>query len=160
MRKKSSAISHQLSAKYFRRVLVPAFALLIPLAAIAFAADDCRHKVWKWNVDKKAALDLQQSVNDGHQPWRMDDMAAVATEAIADRKKDWADDNTLLDEPTVLSRTNDTAVMLARSADRGIRYHITLRKYSWLLPSASDNWRRVVWLPANVERIECPAQTH
>lgn len=128
--------------------------------ATAFAADDCTHKVWKWKVDKYAALGLQQSINEGHQPWRVGDITAVATEAIADRKKGWADYNTVLDEPAALSRTNDTAVMIAKSADSRIRYQVTLRKYSWLLPSASDSWRRVIWLPASVERIECPVQSH
>ena len=134
--------------------------LLILLTAFAFAADDCSHKIWKWNLDKKAALELQQSVNQGHQPWRMDDVAAVATEAISDRKKGWADDNTILGVPTVVSQTKDNTMWVAKSEDGRVRYKVTLRKYSWLLRSAGDDWRRIVWLPASVERIECPAQSH
>jgi len=117
---------------------------------------DCSRKTWTWKVDKKAALELQQSVNDGHEPWRMDDPSAVASEAIAQRKKQWSDDSTILGVPQQISMTKDTAVMVAKSGDGRVRYQVTLRKYSWLLHSARDDWRWVVWTPASVERIDCP----
>ena len=161
MRSELSAVSCQPSAiqAKWRGAFVCALALAFSLAT-AFAADDCSHKVWKWKVDKNAALDLQQSINGGHQPWRVDDVAAVATEAIADRKKDWADDNTVLGVPNPISQTKDTALMIAKSDNGHVRYEVTLRKYAWLLHSAHDDWNWVIWLPASVERIECSAQPH
>jgi hypothetical protein len=60
---------------------------------VANAADDCSRKTWSWKVDKQAALDLQHSVNSGHQPWRMGDVSTLATEAIDERKLEWSDVN-------------------------------------------------------------------
>jgi hypothetical protein len=76
----------------------------------AAAGDNCTHKVWTWTVDKKAALELQQSVDEGHQPWRMDDVAAVAAEAVENRKKEWVDYNTVLEVSKVVSQSRDTAL--------------------------------------------------
>ena len=135
-------------------VLLCAFFFL--LAPSAFGSDDCNHKMWKWTVDKKAAIDLQKLVNDGRQPWRMDDTAAVASEAIQARKKEWADNDTVVEAAKPISQTRDTALMAAASKDGHIRYEVTLRKYSWLLHSAHDHWDWIIWFAARVQRIECP----
>jgi hypothetical protein len=162
VRSKLSAVSYQPSAKPVRgfgRAFVLTFALAFQLAPGAFASDNCSHKVWKWKEDKQAALALQKFVNEGHQPWRMDDAAAVASEAIIDRKKEWADYNTVLGVAKPISETKDTAVMVTQSQDGHIRYEVTLRKYSWLLHLAKK-WQWMIWLPAQVERIECPTSPH
>ena len=133
--------------------------LLILSSPIAtFASDNCSHKDWRWKVDKNAAFDLQQFVNQGHEPWRMDGTAAIAEEAIDDRKKDWADVNTVLEAPQIISETRNTALLIAKSGDGSVRYKVTLRKYSWLLHSAKNNWSWIIWIPEAVERIECPVQ--
>jgi len=132
-------------------------AILPALLASAWAADDCSQKIWNWKVDRSAALEMQNWVNAGHEPWRMDDEAAVATSAIADRKKEWSDYNTVLTSPQLVSQTKDIAQLTATSQDGRVRYEVTLRKYPWLLQSAKDKWNWVIWLPASVERIECPS---
>ena len=66
-------------------VLVGFIVLILPAAMPG--AENCTHKNWKWKVDRKAALELQQFVNDGHEPWRMDVTGTVAEQAIEARKK-------------------------------------------------------------------------
>ncbi|MGA8876456.1 MAG: hypothetical protein WB555_13045 [Candidatus Korobacteraceae bacterium] len=136
------------------------FAVFLSVLLVSAYAvpQDCIRKAWNWKVDQKAALELQQFVNQGHEPWRMDDKSAVASEVIAERKKDWRDYNTILRVPEQISATKDTALMVARSEDGCVRYEVTLKKYDWLLHSAHDDWRWVIWLPASVERIECPPE--
>ena len=68
----------------------------------------------------------------------MDGVAAVASEGIENRKKDWADSNTILDTPKLISQTKDTAIVVAKSQDGRVRYEVTLRKYPWLLHSARE----------------------
>jgi len=130
------------------------------VSVYALAVDDCNHKLWTWRVDKKAAHKLQQFVNHGHEPWRLDDVATVAENAIDAQKGVWADRNTILKTPKVTSQTNDTALLVSTSEDGGIYYEVVLRKPAWLLHDAHDNWDWVVWLPTSVERIECVASPH
>jgi hypothetical protein len=156
--REKEAVSYQLSAKPsrgFGRALVLTFALAFQLAPGTFASDNCSHRVWTWKVDKKAALELQQFVNEGHEPWRMDDTATIAGQAINERKKEWADYDTVVGVAKPISQTKDRAVMIATSADGRIRYEVTLWKYSWLLNSAKKR-QGIIWLPASVQRIECP----
>jgi hypothetical protein len=156
--RRREAVSYQPSAKAargFGRALVLTFILASQLTSNIFGSDNCSHKVWNWKVDKKAALELQQFVNEGHEPWRMDDTATIAGHAIDERKKEWADYGTVVGVAKPISQTGDTAVMAATSKDGHIRYEVVLRKYSWLLDSAKK-WQWMIWLPAKVERIECP----
>ncbi len=112
-----------------------------------------------WAVDKRAAIQLQHFVNDGHEPWRLNDIA-VAEAAVNSRKHAWADDNTVLKAPEIRSKTRDRVRAAAISEDGKVRYEVTLRRYPWLLNSAKDKWQWVIWLPASVERIDCNAQGH
>jgi len=137
------------------RRICPVIVLLALTSVPALAGDNCTHKTWNWKVDKKAAMELQQFVNDGHEPWRMDNVATIAGQAIDDRRKDWDDESTIFEAPKVISETENVARLDARSEDSRVRYEITLRKYSWLLPSAKENWNWVIWLPASVERTGC-----
>ncbi|MGB7553241.1 MAG: hypothetical protein WBM04_02650 [Candidatus Korobacteraceae bacterium] len=94
--RENQAISYQLSAfsqagPAFIRAFVRTFALVFLFAISTFASDNCSHKVWNWKVDKKAALELQRFVNEGHEPWRMDDTATIAGQAIEEHKKEWGD---------------------------------------------------------------------
>ncbi len=99
------------------------FALAFQLTSSTFASDNCSHKVWNWKVDKKAALELQRFVNEGHEPWRMDDTATIAGQAIEEHKKEWADYSTVRRRGQAdLTRRQDTAVMVATSLDGHIRY--------------------------------------
>lgn len=126
--------------------------LLIP--SLALAADTCTSKTWNWKVDETEAMDLQASVNEGHQPWRTDDVSTIAAQAIEERKKEWSDFDAILDVPKVTFRSNNTARLTAKDTAGTIAYKVTLRKYSWLLKSAGE-WRWIIWLPASVERTQC-----
>lgn len=106
-------------------------------------------------MDKKAALELQQFVNEGHEPWRMDNTATIAGQAIDERKKEWDDYNTVVGVAKLISQRRDTALMAATSKDGRIRYEVMLRRSSGLLDSAKK-WQWMIWLPAKVERIEGP----
>jgi hypothetical protein len=128
------------------------------MATGTLSAENCAHRVWKWNVDKAAGRALQLFVNDGHEPWRLDGVVEVAEEAIDQRKAGWGDANTGGSVPKVQSQTSNEAVLVGKSDDDRVRYVVTLRKYSWLLSSARNNWNWVVWLPASVERTECATQ--
>ncbi|MGB8771895.1 MAG: hypothetical protein WCC92_19935 [Candidatus Korobacteraceae bacterium] len=157
-----SAFGYQPSVKPVRGFVwafVLTFALVFLFASSTFASDNCGHKVWNWKVDKSGALEVQKSVNEGHEPWRMDDTATVAGQAIDERKKEWADYNTVVGAPKPISETKDTALMVATSEEGRVRYEVTLRKYSWLLRSAKK-WQWIIWLPVRVERIECPTTPH
>ncbi len=135
--------------------------LLVVVCSVAiggFAGDDCTQQFWMWTVDKASARALQQSVSEGHQPWRMDDVVAVAEQAVDGRKSAWGDAKTVIGTPKVLTKTGGEAVLLASSSDGSIRYVVTLRKYGWLLEAARNDWRQVIWLPASVERSHCASQ--
>jgi hypothetical protein len=138
-RSHEKAFSRQPSAKplrWLRSTIVLAFALAFQLTLSTFASDNCSHKVWNWKVDKKAALQLQQFVNEGHESWRVDDTATVAGQAVNARKKEWSDYSPILGAAKPISETKDVTVMIATSEDGRVRYEVTLRKYSWLLHSA------------------------
>lgn len=132
--------------------------LAVCIIAQGALAGDCTQKFWTWAVDKTSARALQQFVNDGHEPWRMDDVVTVAQQAIAIRKAEWGDTNTVIGAPKVLSETGGEAVLVANSKDGEIRYVVTLRKYGWLLKQAQNRWSLVVWIPASVERTDCASQ--
>jgi hypothetical protein len=159
----SAAISHQILLKTLEasgQRLSLAIVFAAQFATASFASDSCSHKVWKWTVNKKQATELQHFSNEGHEPWRMGDVDAVTRETIANRKKDWTDHNIILWAPAVISKSGDTATMVAQSQDRHICYQDTLRKYSWLLQPAHNEWQWIIWLPASVERADCPTQPH
>jgi hypothetical protein len=135
------------------------WAALFLSQTFVLAADDCTSKLWQWKTDKPAALQLQASVNQGHQPWRVDYVSAVASEAILERKQEWSDLNTVIGSPKLINQSRDTASLTAISQPSGdVRYHVTLRKYQWLLKSAGK-WENVIWPTEKVERIQCGNST-
>jgi hypothetical protein len=144
--------------RYMRYISVVLLIVLVFCTLGTLVGDDnCSRKVWQSKADRKAARELQQFVNDGHEPWRMNDVIAVAEGAINTQKKAWHDYNTILKSPKVLSQSTQTTARLASLSEDGrVRYEITLEKYSWLLARANQNWSWVIWLPATIERIECP----
>jgi hypothetical protein len=140
--------------KLLNCIFLFAAAFAFPFVSTAVTADNCAHKVWTWKVDRKAARELQQSVDQGHQPWRLDE-SAVAAEAINGRKQEWADYDTVLGVPQQVSQTSDSAVLVAKSQNGHTRYEVSLRKYPRLLGPTQNDLRRLIWLPASVERVEC-----
>jgi hypothetical protein len=119
-----------------KRACVITIALGFALATAASAASDCSHKLWNWKVDQKAARQLQQSVNEGHEPWRMNDINTLAGNVIQERKHNWADYNTVLEMPIVISQSKERASLVAKSKDGRLSNKVTLRKYPWLMHSA------------------------
>lgn len=146
--------------------MIPGRSLLVLLAICsqvvpyAFAANDCTHRTWKWQINKKAAQELQQSVNEGHQPWRLDDVVAVAQEAINSRKVEWGDSNLTLGVPKLRAKMSEgTELVVAANEKNLLPYHVayfvTVRKFSWLKDPGQDS-NSIIWIAAEVERVACP----
>jgi hypothetical protein len=162
-----SALSRQLSAKSWAisgRVLLAVLATCSQLAPYVFAADDCTHRTWKWEINKKAAQELQQSVNEGHQPWRLEDVVAIAQEAINSRKVEWGDGTLILGVPKLRGATGEgTELVVAATENNLLPYHIayfvTVRKFPWLKDSGQDA-SSIIWIATEVERVACPGPVH
>jgi hypothetical protein len=164
--KKQSAVSRQLSAKpwaILSRAFLVVLATCLPLVPHALAANNCTHRTWKWEINKKAARELQQSVNEGHQPWRLDDVVAVAQEAINSRKVGWGDGNLILGIPKLTKMSEDMELVVAATDKNLLPYHVTyfvtVRKFSWL-KNPDQNSHSIIWIAAEVERVECPGPVH
>jgi hypothetical protein len=117
----------------------------------------CSEKNWKWKVDRKAAFSLQAFVDEGHQPWRLDDIRTIVGQSIDERRRTWADASfgKLLepDEPTKLDREWIVDGYWV-SYDGLTSYAATLKKPAWLMTKAKKlDWE--VWLPYSVYRWQC-----
>ena len=123
----------------------------IMLCALGWAAAPCSSKIRGLRIDRAEYRQLQQGVNQGHQPWRLDSKA-VAGRVILDLT--YGKNRTSVYEvPLVeVNKTRTRAIYLYRL--NGSSYYITLEKFDWLLPVAK-RWEWMVWVPAHSTLVTC-----
>ncbi len=97
---------------------------------------------------------MQDFVNDGHQPWRLNSQPVAAEKALQldnTPKEQW---NVYAVPATPVSESETRAVYDFKSRQSGISYRITVLRFHWLLPSAKKSeW--MVWTPTEVTVTHC-----
>jgi len=118
------------------------------------AIAQCSSEVQVEHVDKKELQQLQQFVNEGHQPWRLDSQAIAAEKALQldnTSKERW---NVYGVPATLVGESETRATYEIKSRHAGVSYRITVERFDWLLPSAKK-WEWMVWTPAEVRITRC-----
>jgi len=105
-------------------------------------------------IDRSKARELQRAVKQGHQPWRLDSRP-VAGSVLNQLRKNTEDVYRV--SFVVLSKTTKRTVLLSYNGHDHISYFVTLKKFQWLLPVATD-WQSMIWVPTEVAVRHCPAR--
>lgn len=133
-------------------MLIGSLALVSP--AIAAAGPSSRKEVRVPRVDRGAIENLQRWVSGGHDTWCKDPQLVASAEMrrIAPEFAGYQFASLPLETK---SQAASRAEFHYTSLDGRNTYHITLRRYEWLLPLAG-NARSIVWVPSRVEIVTNP----
>jgi hypothetical protein len=132
-----------------------AWTMLVLCSSLCNAEGQCLSRTQVERVNKQAYEQLQDFVNEGHEPWRLDSQAVAASQVFAlegTPKARWD----LYSLPlTTVQETKMQAVYEYESRSRhGVSYRIKLRHFDWLLPLARK-WEWMVWAPVAVVITDC-----
>jgi len=128
--------------------------LILLLSAVSCrAALKCGGKDVTAPVDRGAEIKLQEFVNDGHQPWRMDSESVAAEELI---RLEYPDTRTSVTQVKLkrVTGSRTRAVYAWRKADGTRSYRIEVERPSWLLPTAK-RYEWMIWVPVRAVLTEC-----
>jgi hypothetical protein len=132
--------------------------IILALAACAPPIAFCQNCSWEGRdipIDRNAAKRLQNHVNQGHEPWRLD-AQAVAGEQLLVLEPDSDKTHSVYGyDLQVLEEDGKHVVFQFRGGNRGdIAYRITVRRLDWLLPVAKK-WEWMIWLATRLESSSC-----
>jgi len=115
----------------------------------------CSSHVQAKELDKKVWGQLQQFVNEGHQPWRLDSYAVAGEEVLRldqTPKEQWDVYGVPLN---LVEQTERRAVYQYTSRlHSGTTHQVTVERPDWLLPSAKK-WEWMAWVPVAVKTTRC-----
>ena len=133
-------------------MLAGSLALVSP--AISTAAPAPRKEIRVLRVDRAAIENLQRWVSGGHDTWCKDPQLVASAEMrrIAPEFAGYQFASLPLE---IKSQAATRAEFNYTSLDGRKTYHITLRRYAWLLPLAGSA-RSIVWVPSRVEILTNP----
>jgi hypothetical protein len=97
---------------------------------------------------------VQQFVNDGHQPWRLDSQPVAAEKALQldnTPKNQW---NVYGVPASLVSQSKTEAIYDIKSQQVEVSYRIRVERFNWLLPYAK-RWERMVWTPTEAKVTRC-----
>ena len=127
-----------------------------PGAPVSPFREGCAPKVFEETTDRKEIVRLQRWVDDGHEPWRMDNPELVAHQKLMDLASSVKGFGAHRGSPDRVVVRGSYAVIVYRSELGDKAYRVTLRKFTWLVPIAGKlKW--VIWSPTKVEILNCPA---
>ena len=119
-------------------------------APMVLAAEPKGHRVYTFSVDRTQIEQLQRWVNAGHDAWCRDPQL-VASHSLNRVLPD--SDRQLVSFPLEREhRRKTTVVYTFHSLDGLTTYHITVRRYRWLLPIAGSQ-HKMIWVPERAEII-------
>jgi len=140
--------------KLFAAMLVGSLAIVAP--AIAAASPAPLKEVRLPRMDRRAIENLQRWVSSGHDMW-CKDAQLVASAQMRRIAPDFA--GYQFDLASLPLESKSQAAMRAEftytSLDGHKTYHITLRRYQWLMPIAGSA-RSIVWVPSQMEIVTNP----
>ena len=122
------------------------------LAIQAAAEPTKEHRVvYNFVVERAQTENLQRWVNAGHDAWCRDaQLVAVASMRRIAEEFDEAEPASL---PLELERREKSeAVYTFHSLDGLKTFHITLRRYEWLMPTAGS-MHKMIWVPEKAEIV-------
>jgi hypothetical protein len=115
----------------------------------------CSSRTQVEHVDRHAYEQLQQFVNEGHEPWRLDSQAVAASEVLTLEKVPKEQWDVYTVHLTAIQETETRSVYEYESrSQHGLSYRITVERFEWLLPAAKK-WQWMVWAPAQVTITNC-----
>ncbi len=123
----------------------------IVVVSLSCVAAPCSSKARNLKVERSRYETLQQLVNQGHQPWRLD-APAVAGDLASNLAHSGKNTNAYEMPMTQITETETVAIYMYRV--NGTSYYITLQKFQWLLRSAKE-WRWMIWVPTRVTILRC-----
>jgi hypothetical protein len=120
----------------------------------------CESRDWRWQEDKQAEKELQQSVTMGHDPWRLE-LRATSRNAIDDAYKKWG---LLPASPHLIDSCGNPTSDSGQSAECGWSspdgmqtFLVRLRKFDYL-KKWGGHWEHVIWIATEVEGSFCHAE--
>lgn len=119
------------------------------------AVGQCSSRTQVEHVDKHVYEQLQQFVNEGHEPWRLDSQAVAATEVLTVEKVPKEQWDVYSVHLKAIQETETQSVYEYESRSRhGLSYRVTVERFQWLLPAAKK-WEWMVWAPVHVTITDC-----
>jgi hypothetical protein len=119
----------------------------------------CESREWRWQEDKQAEKDLQQSVTMGHDPWRLE-LRTTSRNAIDDAYKQWG---LLPAGPHLVDRCSNPTIDDGQSADCGWSsldgmqtFLVHLHRFDYL-KRFGGHWEHVIWIATAVQGSFCHA---
>ena len=104
-------------------------------------------------IDRKQVEDLQRWVNEGHEPWRLDNPELLANQKLLELKGKVKEIGSYKVPPRQIVDKKNLAVFLYDSVLDEKTYRVTLEKFQWLLPLAK-RWEWTIWYVTAVDVIE------
>ena len=139
-----------------RFVALIVFGLCVTCGSIA---GECPSHASNLKIDVKAYERMQQFVNEGHEPWRLDSQAVAAEQVLKEEKtpKEQWNVYTLPLEP--IEETQQRAIYKHDSRlHPGVSYRVTVERPAWLLSSAKK-WEWMIWIPTEIVATHCTLAT-
>lgn len=120
-------------------------------------AISCESREWRWQEDRGAAKDLQQSVTMGHDPWRLE-LGVTSRNAIDDAYKKWGllpASPHLIDSCGNPVSDSGQSVECGWSSPDGMQtFLVRLHKFDYL-KRFGGHWEHVIWIATEVEGSFC-----
>ena len=114
----------------------------------------CGTRQFNEKLDRKEVEALQPWVNDGHEPWRIDNPELVAHQKLLQLALSVRGFGAHQAPPEQIVRREHYAVYLYKSVVGNKTYRVTVRKFQWLVPIAGKpQW--VIWVPTRVLVTDC-----
>jgi hypothetical protein len=128
-------------------------AILLLFGTFAASAQ-CSSDTRIGKIGRQQVIKLQQFVNEGHQPWRLDSQAVAAATALQLDNASRQESSVYAVPSKLLSQSENQATYEIKGAQPGITYRITVARFDWLLPSA-QKWEWMVWTETQVQMTRC-----
>jgi hypothetical protein len=124
------------------------------------ASTPCASEKRSTPVNHKEYEELQEFVNAGHQPWRMD-ARAVAAEQVLLLEMVTKDDKDVYTLPLSLVEQDGRRAVFQFLSKRqaGVTYRITVRRFEWLFPLA-EKWEWMIWVPTEATVTRCQVESN
>lgn len=118
-------------------------------------AAQCRTVSFPQKTSRHAVEDFQKWINEGHEPWRLDEADVVASGGLSG----FHEEHKYLPVPKWFSprkvkQKPHRVIFAFDSMTQGFSYKVTVRKFDWLLPVAKKfEW--ISWYVTEVDLVDC-----
>ncbi len=131
-------------------------ALAATVAASQTPRQQCRVTTYSERINRGEVTEFQKWINEGHEPWRIDEADAVASVYLIDFAKKHNELPSPVTHPhKELKHSERLAAYEFESVSESVTFRVALTKFSWLLPTARK-WDHMAWFVTEVRVIEHP----